>query len=62
MILMCWHCGYALFGKDCLWTSDGDYHTDMRAMRMTEYERENRNGTPYTQLANGSRLYRRLVL
>ena len=59
-MIMCWHCGNEVFSRACMRTHDGAFHADMRAMRMAEHERDHRaHNHPYTQLANGSRLYRR---
>ena len=56
----CWHCGWSLGEWDCLHERVGEHHDDMRLMQqrenLREYWRENRDDTPYTQLANG-RLY-----
>ena len=60
----CWLCGWPLGDWLCLRERAGEHHDDMRLMQQQENLRlENRGpDAVYTQLANGSRLYRRLVL
>ena len=54
----CWHCGHEVDSRPCTWARVGPFHDDMRQLQAQEI-RHDRAATPYTNLANGSRLYRR---